>query len=171
MQKIILIIGLLVMLIPAFMVHGEAERWEHILTTDYFVYSFDKLSLKQAVTGETGGETMDVWLKYQYRKPAIAELLVWAEQRNVPEDDMEYTKNLDYMLIHILLSKSSGKFSGKLELETIAYDKNGIPLKLDPASGEWQAIVPGSVNDYLFNKVWEYATGHVSLFEGSIYSI
>jgi hypothetical protein len=164
MKKIIFIIGLLVVLIPAFMVHGEVERWEQILTTDYFVYSFDKLSLKPAVAGGPGGETLDVWLKYQYRKPAIAELLVWAKQRNMPEEDIKYTENLDYMLIHTLLSKSSGK----LELETIAYDKNGIPLKLDPASGEWQAVVPGSVNEYLFVKVWGYADSPEGLFKSNI---
>jgi hypothetical protein len=158
MKKITLLFGLLLMLVPIFTVLGESERWEHILTTDYFIYSFDKLSLKTAITGESGGGTLDVWLKYRFREPAIAELLVWAKHRNMPNEDLLYTKNLDYMLIHALLSKSSGR----LELETVAYDKKGIPMELDPSSADWQAIVPGSVNEYLFQKIWEFAAGHDS---------
>jgi hypothetical protein len=164
MKKIILITVLFTLLFPIFMIQGEGERWEHILTTDYFVYTFDKLSLKTSVAEGSSGKCLDVWLKYQYQEPAIAELLIWAKQRNMPKEDIEYTKNLDYMLIHVLLSPKSEK----LELESITYDKNGIPVKLDPASGEWRVIVPGSVNEYLFMKVWEYAAGHNPLFKNNI---
>lgn len=164
MKKIILITVLFTLLFPISMVWGEGERWVRLLATDYFVYSFDKLSLKTSVVEGSGGKCLDVWLKYQYQKPAIAELLVWAKQRNMPKEDIEYTENLDYMLIHVLLSPKSGK----LELESISYDKNGIPVRLAPASGEWLAIVPGSVNEYLFMKVWEHTAGHNSLFKTNI---
>lgn len=164
MKKIIFITVLFVLLFPISMVHGEAERWEYILTTDYFVYSFDKYSLKYSAADGSGEKCLEVWLKYQYQEQGIAELLAWAKRRNMPKEEMEYTESLDYMLIRVLLSPKSGK----LELESITYDKNGIPLKLEPASHEWLTIVPGSVNEYLIMKVWEYAAGNNSLFKSSI---
>lgn len=159
MKRIILLISLLALLFPVLPAHGESERWEQILTTEFFIYSFDKLSLKIRMEEAAGGEVVDVWLKYQYREPAIAEMLAWARQRDLPEADIKDTENLDFLLVHTLLSKSTGK----LELETMAYYKNGLPLKLDPSSGEWQAIIPGSVNEYLFARVLEYAVGKVHL--------
>jgi hypothetical protein len=164
MKKIILLTIWFTLLFPVFMVQGQGERWEHILTNDYFVYSFDKLSFKYTVPAGSKERCLDVWLKYQYRELAISELLTQAKQRNIPEADVKYTENLDYMLVHALLSKNGEK----LELETIAYDKNGMPLRLDPACGEWQAVVPGSVNEYILAKVWEYAAGHNSWFKNRI---
>ena len=162
MKKILWITGLLMMLVPVFSIHAESERWEHILTTDFFIYSFDKLSLKTRTMEAAGGEALDVWLKYQYREPAIAEMLAWAKRRNMPEEDIKDTENLDFLLVHTLFSKGAGK----LELETIAYYKNGLPLKLAPAAEDWRAIIPGSVNEYLFARILAYASGQMLLDKG-----
>jgi len=164
MKKIILGLTLLFLLFPAFRVHGAEERWELILPTDYFSYYFDKLSLKYTIDPRSETECLDVWLKYQYTDKGVAELVTLVKQRNLPAELVEYTESLDYMLIHTLLSKTSGK----LELENIAFDKSGNQMKLDTSPGEWLAIVPGSINEYLFTKVWECAAGEAKLTKSSI---
>lgn len=164
MQKTILAVLLLVFLFPAIPVHGSDQQWKLILPTDDFNYYFDKLSLKYTIDTRSETECLDVWLKYQYTDKGIAELVTLVKQRNLPAELVEYTESLDYMLIHTLLSKTSGK----LELENIAFDKSGNQMKLDTSPGEWLAIVPGSINEYLFTKVWEYAAGEAKLTKSSI---
>ena len=129
-------------LIMAFFATGaslaQSSRWS-ILTSYEFkglsvVLSFDPSSLK------IDGDIRDVWAREDFPPGSF---------KDDPSDE-QYTA---YILQHVVLSCSERKF-GRLSLVT--YYEDGSNDSASHLSGKIKDIVPGSVIEFLLNRLCRY---------------